>query len=96
MSKNSPKKKVDYAALKSAFMRVPQMPSGVARFLLDAGYTELFQLRGRSAESLFAEILKNDFAADGAVVLPALRLAIYFAENEPNLDRSLLTLHAWE
>ncbi|MBQ6705194.1 MAG: hypothetical protein IJN19_04250 [Opitutales bacterium] len=91
-----PKKKVDLAALQSAFMRVPHMPVAVARYLLDAGYTDLFQLSGRSAESLLAEIRKHDFLADEKVVLPALRLAIYFSENQSAPDKSLLNLHAWE
>lgn len=91
-----PKKKADLAALKSAFMRVPHMPVPVARYLLDAGYTDLFQLSGRSAESLFAEIRKHDFLADEKAVLPALRLAVYFSENPDNPDKTLLNLHAWE
>lgn len=91
-----PKKKVDLAALQSSFMRVPHMPVSVARYLLDAGYTDLFQLAGRSAESLLAEIRKHDFLAEDSRVLPALRLAIYFAENEHEPDKSLLNLHAWE
>ncbi len=90
------KKKVDLEALKSAFMRVPHMPVRVARHLLDAGYTDLFQLSGRSAESLFAEIRKHDFLADEKTTLPALRLAIYFSENETAPDKNLLNLHAWE
>lgn len=91
-----PKKKADLEALRSAFMRVPHMPVAVARYLLDAGYTDLFQLSGRSAESLLAEIRKHDFLADEKVVLPALRLAIYFSENQSAPDKSLLNLHAWE
>ena len=90
------KKKADLEALSSAFMRVPHMPVRVARLLLDAGYTDVFQLSGRSAESLFADIRKHDFLAEEKTVLPALRLAIYFAENESSPDKSLLNLHAWE
>lgn len=91
-----PKKKTDLVALRSAFMRVPNMPVPVARYLLDAGYTDLFQLSGRSAESLLAEIRKHDFLADEKIALPALRLAIYFSENQNAPDKSLLNLHAWE
>lgn len=90
------KKKIDTAALNSAFMRVPHMPVQVARHLLDAGYSDLFQLRGRSAESLLEEINKRDFAIVPETVVPALRLAIYFVENENNLNRALLNLHAWQ
>ena len=76
-------------------MRVPHMPVAVARYLLDAGYTDLFQLAGRSAESLLSEIRKHDFCAEEKTVLPALRLAIYFSENQSAPDKSLLNLHAW-
>lgn len=77
-------------------MRIPQMPVAVARHLLDAGYSDIFQLQGRSAESLFEEIRKHDFMAQAQDVLPALRLAVYFAENPNNPDRSRLQLHAWQ
>ncbi len=89
------KKKVDLAALQSPFMRIPQMPVAVARYLLDAGYTDIFQLQGRSAESLLQEIRKSANLLPESNTLPALRLAIYFAENENNPDRALLNLHAW-
>ena len=91
-----PKKKADLEALKSPFMHVPHFPVRVARYLLDAGYTDLFQLSGRSADSLLAEIRKRDFLAEEKLVLPALRLAIYFSENEAAPDKRLLDLHAWE
>lgn len=92
----NPKKKADLEALGSAFMRVPHMPVRVARHLLDAGYSDLFQLSGRSPESLFEEIRKHDFLADAKTVLPALRLAVYFSENQAAPDKNLLNLHAWE
>lgn len=90
------KKKTDPVALGSPFMRIPHMPVAVARWLIDAGYSDVFQLRGRSADSLFVEIRKVDFAAEPAVALPALRLAVYFAENEGSADRALLNLQAWQ
>lgn len=90
------KKKVDLVALQSPFMRIPQMPVAVARYLLDAGYTDIFQLQGRSAESLLEEIRKSSDLLPGTDTLPALRLAIYFSENAGNPDRSRLNLHAWQ
>lgn len=90
------KKKTDPVALASPFMRIPQMPVSVARYLIDAGYSDIFQLRGRSPESLLEEFRKIDFALTPENIVPALRLAVYFAENEGALDRSLLNLHAWE
>ncbi len=90
------KKKVDLVALQSPFMRIPQMPVAVARYLIDAGYTDIFQLQGRSAESLLEEIRKSANLLPEPSTLPALRLAVYFSENQSNPDRSLLNLHAWQ
>ncbi|MCD8284531.1 MAG: hypothetical protein LUD52_07440 [Opitutae bacterium] len=96
MQKDKEKKKKKLAAaLKSRFMLVPHMPAQVASYLLDVGYTDVFQLRGRAAESIFEEIKKLDFLAEAKIVLPALRLAIYFSENSENPDRRLLNLQAW-
>lgn len=88
------KKKADVEALSSAFMRIPRLPVEAARDLLDLGYTDLFQISGRSPESLFAEIRKKrpDTPADR---LPAFRLAVYVAENPDNPDRNKLSPAAW-
>ena len=53
------KKKVDQIALSSPFMRIPKMDVRVARDLIDTGIIEIYQLQGRSAESIFEEILKK-------------------------------------
>lgn len=90
------KKKVDLVALSSPFMRIPQMPVTVARYLIDAGYSDIFQLQGRSAESLLEEIRRSSDLLPAKNTLPALRLVIYFAENPDNPDRALLNLHSWE
>lgn len=80
-------------AVTSGFMRVPRLPLEVARGLLDAGYSRLDQLAGRSAETLLAEIRKrNPGATDDQ--LPALRLAIYVAET-PQPDPRRLFLDQW-
>lgn len=81
-------------AVNSSFMRVPRLPVDVARDLLDAGYTRVDQLAGRSAESLLAQIQERNRAADSAVHLPALRLAIYVAET-PSPDPKRLFLDCW-
>lgn len=47
------KKKVDYAALESPFMRIPRMNVRAARALLDLGFKEVYQLRGRDPDSIF-------------------------------------------
>ena len=75
-----PKKKVDYAALTSPFMRVPRMNVRAARALLDMGFVELYQLRGRDPESLFADYAK--IAKKPAPELLAyFKLAVDFAES---------------
>lgn len=96
MRERKKKEKVDLEALKSAFMRVPHMPVRVARYLLDIGYTEIYELPGLSPELLFDKILARDFLAERDAVLPALRLAVYFAENKDSADRALLDLNAWK
>lgn len=80
-------------AVTSAFMRVPRLPLDVARDLLDAGYSRLDQVSGRSAETLLSEIRKRNPEAPESH-LPALRLAIYVAEN-PRPDPALLFLDRW-
>ena len=76
------KKKVDREALASPVMRVPRMDVRAARGLLD-----IYQLQGRSAESLMEDIrAKKPDAPEYR--LPHLRMAIYFAENEePDPDK---------
>lgn len=80
-------------AVTSSFMRVPRFPVGVARDLLDAGYTQLDQLLGRSAESLLEEIRRRNPAAETSH-LPCLRLAIYVAET-PQPDPKRLFPDQW-
>ncbi|MEO0793689.1 MAG: helix-hairpin-helix domain-containing protein [Verrucomicrobiota bacterium] len=80
-------KKTDYEALGSAFMRIPRMKIDVARHLLDIGLQQIYELSGRSPESLLAEIKvkKSDVKDD---VIAYLRMAVYFAENEhPDANR---------
>ena len=80
-------KKVDREALASPIMRVPRMDVRAARDLLDIGIRELYQLQGRSAESLMEDIRAKK-PDSPEYRLPHLRLAIYFAENEePDPDK---------
>jgi hypothetical protein len=88
------KKKVDRVALASPMMRIPRMDVRAARDLIDIGVRELYQLQGRSAESLFEDLrLKKPDAPEYRI--PYFRMAIYFAENEEH-DTSLLHPKAWE
>ncbi|MBU63645.1 MAG: hypothetical protein CMI26_14215 [Opitutae bacterium] len=87
------KKKVDREALASPVMRVPRMDVRAARDLMDIGIRELYQLQGRSAESLMEDIkAKKPDVPDYR--LPYLRMAIYFSENEKT-DPSKLHPSAW-
>ena len=81
------KKKVDREALASPLMRIPRMDVRAARDLLDIGIRELYQLQGRSAESLMEDI-RTKKSDSPEYRLPHLRMAIYFAENEePDPDK---------
>lgn len=88
------KKKVDREALASSMMRIPRMDVQAARDLMDIGVRELYQLQGRSAESLF-EDLKAKKPDAPEYRLPYFRMAIYFAENEEH-EAELLHPKAWE
>ncbi|MDR2863496.1 MAG: hypothetical protein LBV54_06460 [Puniceicoccales bacterium] len=81
-------------ALHSAFMRIPQLKVEAARDLLDLGFTQLHQIAGRSAETLFADLLKKrpDTPPER---LAELRLAVYVADT-PQPDRALLHPSAWQ
>ena len=87
------KKKVDRIALSSPMMRIPRMDVLVARDLIDLGIKEIYELQGRSAESIFEEIKKMR-ADTPEYRLAYLRMAIYFAENEQP-DPKMLHLSMW-
>ena len=74
------KKKVDYAALNSAFMRIAGMKVDAARALLDLGFHEAYELRGRDPEALFADCKKHrkDLPPE---VLKCIQAAVDFAED---------------
>lgn len=87
------KKKVDRIALSSPMMRIPRMDVLVARDLIDLGIKEIYELQGRSAESIFEEIKKMR-ADTPEYRLAYLRMAIYFAENEQP-DPKMLHPSVW-
>ena len=79
---NGKKKKIDQEAMQSAIMRIPRMDVRVARDLIDIGIREIYELEGRSAESIFDEI--KDLRPETPTYRMAyLRMGIYFAENDP-------------
>ncbi len=89
------KKKVDYEALNSRLMQIPKMDIASARDLLDIEIVDVFQLEGRSPESLIAELKKKKDSVD-PIRLAYFRMAVYYAENMNNLDRHLLSPLEWK
>lgn len=87
------KKKVDYEALNSPFMKIPRMKVDAARSLLDLGLSEVYELEGRDPDFLFSELSKkqDEIAAEH---LHYFRMATYFAEN-PEPDPALMHPSAW-
>jgi hypothetical protein len=65
----------------------------VARDLIDIGIKELYEIQGRSAESIFEEVLKLR-AETPTYRLAYIRMAIYFAENE-NAEPKMLHPSVW-
>ncbi|MBS1485348.1 MAG: hypothetical protein HP060_00905 [Opitutales bacterium] len=77
----SKKKKVDYEALNSPFMRIPHMKVEGARALLDLKFKEIYELKGRAPEAMFDDLSKIRLKADKSI-LPLFVLAVNFAENQ--------------
>ncbi len=88
------KEKIDYEALNSRLMQIPRMDIDSARDLMDIGIRDIFELEGRSPETLFEAIKKKKSGADPQR-LWYLRMAVYFAENKHQLDSKKLTPWAW-
>ena len=89
------KKKIDYEALHSSFMQIPQMKTEIARGLLDAGFNKGYELVGRAPEVVIEQILTQH---PELKTIPDLRervrLAIYFVETtEP--EPAMLKLSYW-
>ncbi len=74
------KKKTDYAALNSPFMSIPHMDVRAARALLDLKFSEIYELKGRSAETLFEDLKKIRINPDADLV-KFFALAVEFAEK---------------
>ena len=79
---NKKKKKVDREAMQSAIMRIPRMDVRVARDLIDIGIKEIYELQGRSAESLMDEI-KQVRPETPDYRLAYLRMGIYWLTLRP-------------
>lgn len=81
------KKKVDYLALNSSFMKVPHMKVEVARALMDLGFCEVYELSGRSSQTLLQDILRTKPGFPKGY-LSYISLLVYMAETpEPDLKK---------
>ena len=77
----APKKKIDYEALHSPLMRIPNMHISVARSLINLGIRECYALLGRDPSSLLAQTPAiAGWSRDDQLCY--LRMAVYYAENE--------------
>jgi hypothetical protein len=87
------RKKVDLQALQSPLKRIPGMDIASVRDLLDIGVRDIDELRGRSPEALFEDILnlREQTPPDR---LHYLRMAVYYAETEQP-DPALLQAWKW-
>ena len=87
------KKKVDLQALQSPLKRIPGTNTETVRDLLDLGIHDVDELRGRSPEALFQDILamRRETPADR---INYLRLCVYYAET-PNPDPGMLEAWKW-
>ena len=87
------KKKVDIEALRAPLKRIPGMNISTVRDLMDLGFQDTDELRGRSPEAIFEDIRLHKPETPGDR-LHFLRMAVYFAEtDEP--DPQLLEAWKW-
>ena len=75
------KKKTDYGALNSPFMRIPRMDVRAARVLLDIGVREIYERRGRDPESLLSDARKKRPTIPDDI-LKFLKIAVDFADAQ--------------
>lgn len=88
------KKKVDYEALHSPLNRIPGIDLLTVRDLLDEGFSEVDDLRGRAPEVIYAAICDRKPGCPPER-LYALRMAVYFAETD-NPDPARLQPWMWK
>ncbi len=87
-------KKIDHEALNSGLMRIPRIQVAVVRDLLDIGFREIEELKGRAPEALFEDLRKKKPHSPQDRIY-AFRMAVYYAET-PNPDPKRLHPWAWQ
>ncbi len=75
-------------------MKIPRIQVADVRDLLDLGFQEVEELKGRAPQALFEDLQKKkpNTPQDR---LYAFRMAIYYAET-PDPDPKRLHPHAWQ
>lgn len=89
------KKKKDYEALNSAFMRIPRMHVLAARAFLNLGFREVYEIAGRCPDHCFSEA-KKLLAELPDGMLAYMRMAVYYAENEHDACAQKMHPSYWE
>jgi hypothetical protein len=89
------KKKIDYEALQSTFMQIPQMKVEIARGLLDVGFQQGYELSGRAPEVILEQVLQLH---PELKTIPDLKeriqVAVYFIETS-DYEPAKLKLSYW-
>jgi len=80
---------------KPDLLRIPGVGPSIARDLNRLGIHEVSQLRGRSAEALYARLCREMGHHVDRCVLYVFRCAVYFA-SEPKHDPELLKWWNWK
>jgi nucleotidyltransferase/DNA polymerase involved in DNA repair len=75
--------------------RIPGVGPSIAADLYSLGIRQVAELRGRSAESLYAELCRKVGGHVDRCALYAFRCAVYFA-SEPKPDPELLKWWNWK
>lgn len=89
------KRKIDHEALQSSFMQIPQMKADIARGLLDAGFSEGYELSGRAPEVIIEQIQQlNSDLKTMPDLSERIQVAVYFMENHDH-EPAKLKLSYW-
>ena len=83
------------AAAIANLSRIPGVGPSIAADLYSLGIRQVAELRGRSAESLYAELCRKVGGHVDRCALYAFRCAVYFA-SEPKPDPELLKWWNWK
>jgi hypothetical protein len=83
------------ASVIAGLSRIPGVGPSIAADLYSLGIREVAELRGRNAESLYAELCREVGTHVDRCALYVFRCAVYFA-SEPEPDPELLKWWNWK